>query len=398
MMSEPGSFAALTLAQRWPAVVQRIMSEHSFPSEIVNALESLVAELKSGTIRSLSDSAPDASAWESDLQPYLDRPWLDVPWFFAEVYFYRRILEATQFFGSGEWQGVDPFAIQKQTSLSTVMSDVRAIASQSSSETDIANDPTGCIEPIKIDPNKQWQQVLWGNRADLSLRPTADADSVHQSTQSQLEQSHILVDDTLALMAYLSPSKPGSRIDWIADNAGFELISDLGAIDWLIGQGLAETIYLHLKAHPTFVSDATVADVEHTLATLIADSDYSTQRWGQRLQSYLEQGQLQLTADWVWTSPLCFWEMPALQQNFCDSALVVVKGDANYRRLLGDRHWPFTTPFADIVAYFPAPLVACRTLKSELVAGLSPAQIATLTQQDPEWLTNGHWGLIQFVP
>lgn len=90
--------------------------------------------------------------------------------------------------------------------------------------------------------------------------------------------------------------------------------------------------------------------------------------------------------------------MPNLQQDFHNSALVVIKGDANYRRLLGDRHWPFTTPFADIVAYFPAPLVACRALKSEIVAGLQPERIVTLTQQDPNWLTNGHWGLIQFVP
>lgn len=41
------------------------------------------------------------------------------------------------------------------------------------------------------------------------------------------------------------------------------------------------------------------------------------------------------------------WAQPAslrsdLKQN---SALVVVKGDANYRRMLGDRPWPFDAPF-----------------------------------------------------
>ncbi|MBD3562999.1 hypothetical protein H6S82_29775, partial [Planktothrix sp. FACHB-1355] len=42
-------------------------------------------------------------------------------------------------------------------------------------------------------------------------------------------------------------------------------------------------------------------------------------------------------------------------------------------------------------------LVALRTLKSELAAGLQTAQIEMLNHQDPDWLTNGQWGVIQFV-
>jgi hypothetical protein len=75
--------------------------------------------------------------------------------------------------------------------------------------------------------------------------------------------------------------------------------------------------------------------------------------------------------------------------------LVISKGDAHYRRLLGDRHWPYETSFEDILAYYPAPLVALRTLKSELVAGLAPGQTAWVASQDPEWMLNGRWGMIQ---
>ena len=74
---------------------------------------------------------------------------------------------------------------------------------------------------------------------------------------------------------------------------------------------------------------------------------------------------------------------------------VIVKGDANYRRLLGDAHWDPATPFDRAAAYFPTPLVALRTLKSELIVGLQPGQAARLTALDPEWMTNGRRGVVQ---
>jgi hypothetical protein len=49
-----------------------------------------------------------------------------------------------------------------------------------------------------------------------------------------------------------------------------------------------------------------------------------------------------------------------------------VKGDANYRRLIGDALWPHDTPFAHVLSYFAAPLLALRTLKSEVCVGLAP--------------------------
>jgi len=74
---------------------------------------------------------------------------------------------------------------------------------------------------------------------------------------------------------------------------------------------------------------------------------------------------------------------------------VIVKGDANYRRLLGDAHWPPTTPFAQATAYFPAALVALRTLKGEIIVGLREGEAERLTAEDPAWLVNGQRGVIQ---
>jgi hypothetical protein len=52
-------------------------------------------------------------------------------------------------------------------------------------------------------------------------------------------------------------------------------------------------------------------------------------------------------------------------------------------------------PFADAVSYFPAPLVALRTLKGEIITGLAPGQTERLAAEDPAWLVNGRRGVIQ---
>jgi hypothetical protein len=86
-----------------------------------------------------------------------------------------------------------------------------------------------------------------------------------------------------------------------------------------------------------------------------------------------------------------------MRQALAESNLLIFKGDANYRRLLGDRHWPYTTPFAAIVHNPPAPVLALRTLKAELAAGLQREQISRLDRREPEWMVNGRWGVIQFA-
>jgi hypothetical protein len=245
--------------------------------------------------------------------------------------------------------------------------------------------------------------ALWGNQADLSLWPAAGREprATAPAAQGQLEPrtERILVNDAATVYAYLTQASAAARqVDFILDNAGFELISDLCLADFLLGQGQVMRVCLHVKPHPTFVSDATQEDVAATLAFLAADSDSTMQAWAERLNGYWACGKLQLHTHSFWTSPLSLWEMPpTLRTQLAQSALLISKGDANYRRLLGDRQWAFTTPFSAVLHYTPAPMLALRTLKSELVIGLTAEQIHATPQRDPAWLTNGNWGLIQFT-
>jgi hypothetical protein len=42
-------------------------------------------------------------------------------------------------------------------------------------------------------------------------------------------------------------------------------------------------------------------------------------------------------------------------------------------------------------------MVALRTLKSEVAAGIKSEVIQQVEKSDSSWLTNGQWGLIQLV-
>ena len=98
--------------------------------------------------------------------------------------------------------------------------------------------------------------------------------------------------------------------------------------------------------------------------------------------------------------PFPIWELPPhLREDLgANSALVFTKGDANYRRLLGDRSWALDAPFTDVCGYFPTTLCALRTLKAELGCGMAPDQTARAAAADDQWQVNGKFGVIQVAP
>jgi hypothetical protein len=211
--------------------------------------------------------------------------------------------------------------------------------------------------------------------------------------------AHLLVDDATAVTQLLD--EPVNQIDFILDNVGIELIGDLCLADYLLSVGHITAVQFHLKLHPTFVSDATVLDVEATVAYLRAADAPALQKAGERLTNYLVNGRLRLLSHPFWTSPHPLWQLPAdLRQTLATSDLLISKGDANYRRALGDAPWPHTTPIRDIVSYLPAPALFLRTCKSEVLAGMAENQLEQLKQLDrleEDWLVNGRWGIIQLV-
>jgi hypothetical protein len=118
---------------------------------------------------------------------------------------------------------------------------------------------------------------------------------------------------------------------------------------------------------------------------------------GRRLWEYCSDGRLVFEAPDYFCSPLGFRDFPAeFAQAVGSATLTLVKGDLNYRRLVGDRFWPVTTPFADLTAYLPGPVLALRTCKSDVAVGLSAPAAAELDAAMPDWRFAGKHAVIQF--
>jgi len=392
---DPDSWAYDTVTRRWPEIGQRIFGENDLPPEITPRLDALIAEIPQGRIRSIKDlGAPDVSVWNRDIRTYVGKNWLEPPWFFTEHYFYRRVMEAVGYFQNGPGSGLDPFAFQKQQGLEVSRTAIRELATRVASWTRSGGDQQTLINLLYLD--------LWGNQADLSMWPAEgdlkpDHDDLDQANAFLLEDRAAEVVDYILETFQTSQNRKGLRIDIMVDNAGFELVSDLVFADYLLTSGIAKTVRLHVKPHPTYVSDAMVKDVHNTLDFFEGDIDPQVNALGFRLVDYWNQERLQVRDNYFWTSPLPGWEMPLpVVQELSQSNLVISKGDANYRRLLGDLDWPYTTPFTDILTYFPAPIVALRTVKAELACGLQPGQAERVATLDPDWMIDGRWGLVQF--
>jgi len=388
------SFAYFTITERFPKIVHELMVDNDFPPPVRQNLEDLVQEILSAPLRPLNDpSAPDGQDWQNYITPYLGKNWLQVPWFFVEMFFYRRILEAIGYFQTGSFKGYDPFLDQKQRLLESASVSIRDLGDHLEESLDHEHLFTG---KQRADLKQLLTLNVWGNQADLSMWSARENRPDHKNSDDQ--RSHLLVDQAEAVFNYLTTfeEKP-SRVDFILDNYGPELVHDIGLADYLLSTNMTSTIRFHAKPAPHYVSDAMIKDIHNTIDYLAGRQEKPVRMMANRIMAYIQEGRLELKEDFFWTSPLYFWEMPKhIHEELAESDLVISKGDANYRRLAGDLNWPPTTPFADVVRYFPAPLLALRVLKAELALGLTPEQVLNLERQDPKWLVNGNWAVIQF--
>ena len=386
--ADEGSFAEYTVTSRFPQTVTRVLADNAFPPVIVARLNQLRLEIPAAPLRPLQDGAADNTAWGVAMAPYLGQNWLEAPWLPVEIYFYRRILEATGFFQPGPGEGIDPFKRQKEKSLRESVSRIEGLCARTA-----ALDRELTAESLA----RLMQLALWGNQADMSLFPAGSGEQPEHADEA-MQRKHTLVDDTMLLWNYLQERRrPLSRIDFILDNAGFELVGDLILADFLLASGTTWTVRLHLKPQPFFVSDAMPDDCSAAIGFLRRLQAPEARALGRRLREVHARGRLQLRSHHFWIMPFSMWAMPAdLRSELATSALLISKGDANYRRWLGDRHWLFTTSFDRIVCYTPAPLIALRTLKSNVAAGLPAGRVAELNRVESDWLISGRYGVIQF--
>jgi uncharacterized protein with ATP-grasp and redox domains len=367
-------FANNTMKVRVPKILREVQALNpDYSPEIQRALDVLHDNVANGEPIPLIDlPAPDFDSWTDAYTIRHSETWHSTEWFFAETFFYRHLIQAVRWWETGR----DPFAPKK----------TEEIASTALWETlqRVLEEQHASVEDRLA---AAFQHALWGNRIDLSFA----ASMAHGSAWVT---DDLLADDRPTVIEQLLTTR--GAVDVICDNTGTELAMDLALVDSLLST-VADTVTLHVKMHPTFVSDVIPADVWILLREMTAGNRGARVcALAERLVTAFTVGRLRLMPDLYWNSSVFMWDMPSrIRESLKNAALVVIKGDANYRRLLGDAIWPPEIPFSSVVNYFPAPVVALRTAKSDPVVGLPPGLADQLDNADKDWRTNGRRGMIQ---
>ncbi|MFD0734287.1 damage-control phosphatase ARMT1 family protein [Planotetraspora mira] len=371
----PGAYALGVFRDRHPALVRQVRDALPYSPDRLEALDRLLEEAIADKMQPLDASAHDFATWLTWGRAYLRGRWTDAPFLWAESFFYRRLLEATGYFAEGPWRGVDPFEPFKQAELTG----------------SIVDEELASMDRVAALPQREKETALllaslWGNRADLTFQITGEL--------GEDKAADLVVDDGELLWSLVHDGPPGT-ICVVADNAGRELLPDLALIDHLLARRLATEVVLHVKPQPYFVSDATPADVLAGLRRL-SGAPGEAGKAGVRLRQALRSGRLVLRTHPFACAPLPYSDMPdSLRDDFAAASLTITKGDLNYRRLVGDRVWPSDTPFEGVTAYFPGPVVALRTLKSDVLVGVAQEVSAGLDATGERWRTTGTRALIQ---
>jgi uncharacterized protein with ATP-grasp and redox domains len=382
MTSDPDSYARLTILERKPTIIAQVISDHHYPDSIVANLNKFKSEIADHEIKPLIEKSLDTVVWNECVLNYSGKTWLELPWYFAETYFYRKLLEATGYFQPGDTFHQDPFLPGKIKSLAA---DIPWFEIELQHYTEI-------IQEQRF--SALFHSCLWGNRADLSNFTVKE--QVQNAFDAHKQNDHILTDHTSKVEFILA--KGCKRLDWICDNIGKEQLFDLATADFILNHFHCDQIIFHLKDRPFFVSDATIEDTLFTVDRLQNATKAAACNLGNRLIEHINANRIKLITNPFYTSCFMFRKLPdKLSRELASSDLVILKGDVNYRRLLDDCHWPYTIPMEKITSYFPAPFVTLRTFKGEILVDLAEGQAEEIARDDPDWLINGKRGVIRLV-
>ncbi|WWC67453.1 uncharacterized protein I206_101361 [Kwoniella pini CBS 10737] len=459
---EKQGFAYVSLVKRWPVVLTNIVSAvsnvnhqlHMNPDEyseakinegkkIISQISQMKYDLGHNAILTPIENDGDINreCYNDELKTYPDedRRWGTMNWLYAECYMYRRL--RSYFASTIYWKEYDPFFEQKSE---TYKSSSNAILHLTKSINQAIKDKEKLNENFEEKGSKleiafleMIQADLWGNATDLSLLVDLNYKDLQKlqavGSDSQKEQfKFILKNDLIKVWNYLkklNTKQNGGRIDFILDNSGFELFTDLILADFLIScTPFINKVVFHPKAIPWFVSDVLPYDFTWAIDSLLDPSFFTSHSstpissedlnslsdLANRWKDHLKTGKFQLSVPEdtklgkatplgrIWTTQYAFQDLPEVAPGTLDelkkSDLVIFKGDLNYRKLVGDAWWPTTTPFEEALGPLAGKitLLSLRTNKADTIVGLEEGVAERLDKEDPDWRISGKYAVVSF--
>ncbi|MBN2894241.1 MAG: DUF89 family protein [Bacteroidales bacterium] len=364
------SFATYTIERRFPKIISNLYNQDNN----LNYKHKLDVLKDIKRIELLEENHEDIVMFNKYIDKYKNESIFDVPFLLTEYYFYWKILEFSNYFESK----IDPFYIQKEQSAQKAANSLVNLAS-------FILDKNNKNEDI-------WDNIflnlLWSNReGDLS-----QISMLSSSTNS--DKDNVLINDSKKTYNFIKDNC--YQIDFVLDNSGYELAATLVLAFYLLENEFVKDVNFHVKKHPIFVSDTTKVDVDYMMMMFAKHYDKNLNYISEKLTSFLGKS-FKIHVDDFWTEPILFSSDDRIKNKLYRSHLVIIMGDLNYRRLIGDRHWPFVMDIRLLSKYFPTNFLIIRTLKSEVLVNIPMDKIKEISQKNKNWLVDGSYGLIQLV-
>ena len=388
-------------------------------------IESQIVSLKSSMLNNAilepipHDGGSDIGGYNEELKALQNCTWLHSPWLYTECYLYRLIhtffSRSTRF-----WQSFDMFGTIKRQSLVDSKSGVIELVKRFRVMLQVVRGrEVGDDATQKTVFEEMMQISLWGNATDLSLLTSFSAEELNSRQGKAARESfkaNVLVDDTERVWDLLSkPRSPNSSeiLHIVLDNAGFELLTDLVFVGYLIEIGYTKKVILHGKRIPWFVSDVNPKDITYLIEGLSmgsiygdvdSDDDVELREAGKYWQSLIDSGKMEFRTELFWTTQHSFGRMPLVElklfSELSRADLVVFKGDLNYRKLTYDGVWPYDTAFSEALGPLARRhdgkglrILALRTCKADVCVGLQSSQDKNL---EHGWTTSGKYAVVSY--
>lgn len=410
------SFAYVTLQNRLPGIMQQVKQtlfkeKNELVEEFGENVLKDIAQIKISIDRLINELVrdrqftlflgveADKAQWNAFLMelPRPKRSYYRACWLHSECYLYRRLYS---FFENSKYlRNFDYFSDLKREDLKLSS---RAIILLTEATRNIRKDFDVFSKLMRIN--------MWSNRFEVHVTAyTFDAEDSHPAIDvldrvATLDK-HLLVDDTILVWNCLLRAKGQKDIilDYICDNGGFEIFTDLLFMEYVLDHHLVTQVRLHVKAIPWYISDIMEHDVHWTIEYLQKFPNAMVSNLGNKLHRLMAARRIIVAPlSHFWTGPQSYFVMidsnSELYNYISHAQLAIFKGDLNYRKLLGDYIWDSTEEFITCLRGFrPTNMCAMRNVKCEVICGLPEGLTDFLFRVDSTWMISGKYGVIQYT-
>lgn len=327
-----------------------------------------------------------------------------IPFLDAEFYFYYYIL--LKFIEKQKFEkkpSYDPYDVKKRESDQNI------------------NKPTlrqPLVDSYKIAVSKPDESARWLLHCCLSSN---SSDLSQLDVNKLLKSVQLALNDSDKFDKYINDIKDEDGIvHYIVDNSGIELYADILLGCYILSKTNIKEINYHVKKVPIFVGDTTINDEAKIddvspVVDLLKEIDIFKDAIvdnSPHAYTYTVNGcekTLRFTAEDTWSQPNEFYmpkdtcsqyDEPKIAKEFNawnedeNVKLIILKGDMNYRRLVGDRLYDLGDTIENKIRYVNRPILILRSFKSSVILDVEAKK---QKRWKPNWRTCGEFGIIQFV-